>query len=96
MNNRELQRRFDRVAASRLSRINGGIPAHVALSNRGSIVFRNKMARMGLYGPHIEAASAMLDEIGLQEVLSKQPLGSRFATIPQAKRKPKLWIPGDD
>jgi hypothetical protein len=93
MNNRELQRKFDRVAASRLSRINGGIAHHVALSNRASITLRNKMKRMGLHGPHIDAATEMVDEIGLQEVLSTQPLGSRFATIPQAKRPPKVWEP---
>jgi len=91
MNNRELQRKFDRIAASRLSRIDGGISRHVALSNRGSIVLRNKLRRMGLSGPHIDAALNMVDEMGLQEVLSTQPLGSRFATIPQAKRPPKIW-----
>jgi hypothetical protein len=95
MNNRELQRKFDRIAASRLSRIDGGIPRHVALSNRGSIVLRNKLSRMGLSGPHIEAAVNMVDEMGLQEVLSTQPLGSRFATVPQAKRAPKIWTPND-
>lgn len=93
MNNRELQRKFDRIAASRLSRIDGGIPRHVALSNRGSIVLRNKFRRMGLCGPHIDAAVNMVDEMGLQEVLSTQPLGSRFATVPQAKQAPKIWSP---
>ncbi len=96
MNNRELQRKFDRIAASRLSRIDGGIPRHVALSNRGSIVLRNKLRRMGLSGPHIDAAVNMVDEMGLQEVLSTQPLGSRFATVPQAKRAPKIWSPAND
>lgn len=96
MNNRELQRRFDRIAASRLSRINGGIPRHIALSNRGSIVLRNKFKRMGLYGQHIDAAIEMVDDMGLQEVLSTQPLGSRFATIPQAKTPPKIWTPTED
>ena len=96
MNNRELQRKFDRIAASRLSRINGGIPRHIALSNRGSIVLRNKFKRMGLYGQHIDAAIEMVDDMGLQEVLSTQPLGSRFATIPQAKRPPKIWSPMED
>ena len=95
MNNRELQRKFDRIAASRLSRIDGGIPRHVALSNRGSIVLRNKLRRMGLSGPHIDSAVNMVDEMGLQEVLSTQPLGSRFATVPQAKRAPNIWTPMD-
>ena len=96
MNNRELQRKYDRVAASRLSRINGGIERHIALSNRASIVLRNKLNRMGLLGQHIDAAKAMIDELGLQDVLSKQPLGSRFATIPQAKNRPQIWSPSDD
>lgn len=96
MNNRELQRKFDRIAASRLSRIEGGVARHIALSNRASITLRNKLSRMGLYGPHIDAATHMVDEIGLQSVLSSQPLGSRFATIPQAKRAPKIWSPEQD
>ena len=96
MNNRELQRKFDRVAASRLSRIEGGVPRHIALSNRASITLRNKLRRMGLQGPHIEAATEMVDDMGLQAVLSTQPLGSRFATIPQAKRVPKIWSPGEE
>lgn len=89
--NREQQRRFDRIAASRLSRIKGGIPRHIALSNSRSITLRNKLNRLGLEGPHIEAALSMVDEMGLQEVMSKQPLGSRFASMPQAKKKPKVW-----
>jgi len=89
--NREQQRKFDRIAASRLSRIKGGIPRHIALSNSRSITLRNKLNRLGLEGPHIEAALSMVDEMGLQEVMSKQPLGSRFASMPQAKKKPKVW-----
>lgn len=91
--NREQQRKFDRIAASRLSRIKGGIPRHIALSNSRSITLRNKLNRLGLEGPHIEAALSMVDEMGLQEVMSKQPLGSRFASMPQAKKKPKVWQP---
>jgi len=91
--NREQQRKFDRIAASRLSRIKGGIPRHIALSNSRSITLRNKLNRLGLQGPHIEAALSMVDEMGLQEVMSKQPLGSRFASMPQAKKKPKVWRP---
>jgi len=91
--NREQQRKYDRIAAARLSKIKGGIPRHVALSNQRSITLRNKLNRLGLAGPHIEAAVSMVDELGLQEVLSKQPLGSRFASMPQAKRKSKVWSP---
>lgn len=88
---REQQRRFDRMAAARLSKVNGGIPRHIALSNQRSITLRNKLKRLGLEGDHVEAALNMVDEIGLQEVMTQQPLGSRFASMPQAKRSAKIW-----
>ena len=88
---REQPRQFDRIAASRLSRIKGGIPKHIALSNSRSITLRNKLNRLGLEGPHITAAIEMVDAMGLQEVMSRQPLGSRFASMPQSKRKSKIW-----
>ena len=88
---REQQRRFDRMAAARLSKVSGGIPRHIALSNQRSITLRNKLKRLGLEGEHVEAALNMVDEIGLQEVMSQQPLGSRFASMPHAKRSAKIW-----
>jgi hypothetical protein len=90
---REQQRRFDRMAAARLSKMNGGIPRHIALSNSKSITLRNKLKRLGLEGDHVNAALNMVDEIGLQEVMSRQPLGSRFASMPQSRRKSKIWKP---
>lgn len=96
MNNRELQRRLDRIAASRISRLDKkGIPQHIALSDIRSITLRNKLNRMGLYGSHVNAALRMVDEIGLQKVLSQQPLSSRFATMKQSKPKPKVWNPSE-
>lgn len=89
--NRQRQNEFDRIAASRLSKIKGGIPKHVALGNSSSITLRNKLNRLGLHGEHIEAAITMVDEIGLQGVLQRQSLGVRFSTMPQAKRSPKVW-----
>lgn len=89
--NRQRQNEYDRIAASRLSKINGGIPQHIALSNPASITLRNKLNRLGLSGPHIEAAIGMIDEIGLQGVLDRQTLGVRFSTMPAAKRPPKIW-----
>ena len=89
--NRQRQNEYDRIAASRLSKINGGIPSHIALSNPASITLRNKLNRLGLSGAHIEAATAMIDEIGLQGVLQRQSLGVRFSTMPQAKQSPKIW-----
>ena len=90
---REQQRRFDRMAAARLSKMNGGIPRHIALSNSKSITLRNKLKRLGIEGEHVNAALNMVDEIGLQEVMSRQPLGSRFASMPQSRRKSKIWKP---
>ena len=89
--NRQRQNEFDRIAGSRLSKINGGIPKHVALGNSSSITLRNKLNRLGLQGEHIEAAITMVDEIGVQGVLQRQSLGVRFSTMPQAKRSPKVW-----
>ena len=89
--NRQRQNEFDRIAGSRLSKIKGGIPKHVALGNSSSITLRNKLNRLGLQGEHIEAAITMVDEIGLQGVLQRQSLGVRFSTMPQAKRKPNVW-----
>jgi len=91
MNNRELQRRLDRIASSRLSKLKNGVPLHVALGQRNSITLRNKFARMGLKGDHVDSALKMVDEIGLQKTLENQPLGSKFATIPHSKPKPKIW-----
>lgn len=89
--NRQRQNEYDRIAASRLSKINGGIKSHIALSNNASITLRNKLNRLGLEGEHIEAAINMIDEIGLQGVLQRQSLGVRFSTMPQAKRSPRIW-----
>ncbi len=90
---REQQRRFDRMAAARLSKMNGGIPRHIALSNSKSITLRNKLKRLGIEGEHVNAALNMVDEIGLQEVMSRQPLGSRFASMPQSRHKSNIWKP---
>ena len=68
MNHRELQRQLDRISASRLSKLNEGIPLHVALGQRHSITLRNKFARMGLKGHHVDACLKMVDEIGMQKV----------------------------
>lgn len=89
--NRQRQNEYDRIAASRLSKIKGGVPRHIALSNPSSITLRNKLNRLGLSGEHIDAAVQMVDEIGLQGVLQGQSLGVRFSTMAQAKRSPKIW-----
>tara|TARA_B110000444_G_scaffold251959_1_gene280577 strand:+ start:4959 stop:5246 length:288 start_codon:yes stop_codon:yes gene_type:complete len=90
---RRLQHEFDKIAGNRISKLNGGIKTHIALSNRASITFRNKIKRMGLTGEHIDDALKMLDDIGIQQTLQHQSLGVRFATVPYSKNKPKIYRP---
>lgn len=89
--NRQRQNEFDRIAAARLSKINGGLPRHVALSTSSSITLRNKLKRLGLEGEHVEAALGMVDDLGIQQVMSRQSLGVRFSTLPAARRAAKIW-----
>lgn len=89
--NRQRQNEFDRIAAARLSKINGGLPRHVALSTSSSITLRNKLKRLGLEGEHVEAALEMVDDLGIQQVMSRQSLGVRFSTLPAARRAAKIW-----
>jgi len=96
MTNREKQQEFDRIAGSRIAKLKGGIDSHIALSNRASITFRNKIKRMGLKGPHIDDAIKMIDDIGIQLMLENQSLGVRFATVPYAKNKPRIFKPDND
>jgi hypothetical protein len=95
MSTRDSEREYDRIAANRLSRMGGGIPLHVAMARRQSITLRNKLKRMGLEGEHITDLIQMIDELGYQDVLAHHPVGVRFATVKQAKRKPRIWSPGD-
>ena len=90
---RDSEREYDRIAANRLSRMNGGIPLHVAMARRSSITLRNKLKRMGLEGEHITDLLQMVDQLGFQDVLAHHPVGVRFATVKQAKRKPRIWSP---
>lgn len=88
---RKRSNEYDRIAGSRIAKLKGGVPRHIALSNSRSITLRNKINRLGLEGEHIDAALRMIDDMGLQEVLSHEQIGVRFATIPSAKKKPKVW-----
>ncbi len=92
---RQNEREYDRIAGSRMAKMKGGIPLHVALSNSKSITLRNKIKRMGLKGDHIDDLISLIDEIGIQSTLSNQPLGVRFATIKREKSKPNIWKPGN-
>ncbi len=89
--NKNKNREYDRIAGSRISKMKGGIPLHVALGSRESIILRNKLKRLGLKGDHINDLISLVDEIGIQESLREQPLGVRFATVKTQKNKPKIW-----
>ena len=85
------QREFDRIAASRISKIGGGIPKYVALGSAASLSLRWKMKRMRLTGDHIKAALDLVDDQAMQDQLRRQSIGVRFATMPQARKKVKIW-----
>lgn len=93
MSTRESEREYDRIAGSRIAKMNGGIALHVALAKSPSITLRNKLKRMGLKGEHITDLVKMIDDLGYQKTLSEQPIGVRFATVKQAQRKPRIWSP---
>jgi len=93
MSNRDSEREYDRIAANRISRLDGGLPIYVAIARRQSITLRNKLKRMGLEGEHITDLVQMIDELGIQDVMQHQPLGVRFATVKQAQRPPRIWRP---
>jgi|31_taG_2_1085359.scaffolds.fasta_scaffold56094_2 hypothetical protein len=88
------EQEYDRIAASRLARLNGGVPRHIALGSRAALSLRWKLARMGLEGPHIDHAVALVDELSLAKILDHHPIGVRFATIPRAKRDLEVWDVG--
>ena len=85
------QREFDRIAANRISKLNGGIPKHVALGSNASLSLRWKFERMGLKGDHINRALGLVDDQAMQAQLLRQSIGVRFATMPQARKKVKVW-----
>lgn len=88
------QREYDRIAASRIARLNGGVPRHVALGSRAGLSLRWKFQRMGLEGPHVDHALSLVDEVALNDILSKHTISTRFSTMPRAKRNIEVWDPG--
>ena len=88
------EQEYDRIAAGRLARLNGGVPRHVALGSRSSLSLRWKLKRMRLSGPHIDSAIELVDELALAKILEHHPIGVRFATIPRSKRELEVWDPG--
>jgi hypothetical protein len=88
------EQEYDRIAASRLARLGGGVERHVALGSRAALSLRWKLARMGLNGPHVEHAIGLVDELALASILERHPIGVRFATMPRAKRDLEIWDVG--
>lgn len=85
------QREFDLIAGSRIKKIGEGIPLHVAISNKNSITFRNKMRRMRIKGEVVDELIRLIDEVGIQKTLENQSIGVRFSTVQEAKRSPKVF-----
>lgn len=83
-------REYDRIAGNRISKT-GGFDMHVSLSNKKSIILRNKFSRLGLRGKHINSILKLADELGFQEIMENQPLGVRFSTVKQKNYKRKIW-----
>lgn len=88
---RQFEQEYDRIASSRLSRLDGGISKRIALMNKRSMIFEFKMKRLGLQGDHINACQKIIDDISINETLSNHTIGVRFATIPRSKKPLDIW-----
>ena len=87
MSRRKSEREYDKIAGSRISKIKGGIPLHVAIGDIRSITLRNKLKRLGLEGEHVNDLIALVDEIGIQQTL-RYASWCRFITIKSKKNSP--------
>ena len=87
----KFEQEYDRIASSRISRLDGGISKRIALMNQNAIRFQFKMKRLGLEGEHIDYSQKLIDDIAINELLSNHTIGVRFATIPRSKRPLDIW-----
>lgn len=90
MSNRNYEREYDRIAASRMRSTNGGFPIHIALGQPEAIRFRYKLKRMGAKADEI---LALIDELSYQKTLLNQSLGVRFSSVKRPQSKSKVWNP---
>ena len=88
---RKFEQEYDRIASSRLSRLNGGVERHIALGSKNSIRLRFKLNRMGIKGNHIDDIIKLVDDIDLNETLANHTIGVGFATIPRSKKPLDIW-----
>ena len=87
----EQQREFDRIAASRMRLHDGGVPLHVALGGRSSILFRYRLKRMGINPGDVKEAVQLVDEAALVETLASMPMSVRYATVARKQNKRPVW-----
>ena len=87
----KFEQEYDRIASSRISRLDGGLSQRVALGDKRAIRFKFKMKRLNLSGDHIDEAQKLLDDISMNEMLENHTIGVRFATIPRSKRPLDIW-----
>lgn len=85
---RETEREYDRIAASRMRSMGGGLESHVALGQPESIRLRWKLARMGAKCP---ALVDLVDSVAYQQTLQHQSLGVRYASVKRPQSKRKVW-----
>ena len=87
----KFEQEYDRIASSRLSRLDGGLSKRVALTNKRAIRFKFKLNRLKLKGDHVDEAIKLVDDIAMNEMLQNHTIGVRFATIPRSKRPLDIW-----
>lgn len=87
----KFEQEYDRIASSRLSRLDGGLSKRVALTNQRAIRFKFKLNRLKLKGQHVDEAIKLVDDIAMNEMLQNHTIGVRFATIPRSKRPLDIW-----
>jgi hypothetical protein len=87
----KFEQEYDRIAASRIARLDGGLDRRVALSDLRAIRFKWKMQRLGLKGSHIKHSQQLIDDIAMNHLLSNHTVGVRFATIPKSKTPLDIW-----
>lgn len=90
----EAQREFDRIAASRMRLHGGGLPLHVALGSRGSLLFRYRLRRMGINPDEVKEAVRLVDEAAMVETLQGMPMSVRYATVARKQKKRPVWGKG--
>ena len=91
MNRTKFEQEYDRIASSRISRLDGGLDRRIALGDLRAIRLKFKLDRLKLKGEHIDYAQSLVDDISMNQLLSNHTVGVRFATIPKSKTRLDIW-----